>query len=247
VNMPGFEKYDLSKIKLIASGAAPLPLTVLDSMRRSFSSSVVIEAYGLTECSMGATANPPIPELTKVGSVGMPVFDTECKAVDPNTGKELPPGQEGEICIKGPQVMVGYWNRPEATAEVLKDGWLYTGDIGKEDEDGYFFITDRKKDMIIYKGYNVYPRELEEILFTHQAVEMCAVVGKPDVQSGEYPVAFVKLKAGQQITAQELIEFVNKQVAAYKKLREVIFKDVIPVSGAGKVLKRELRDEIVKK
>lgn len=247
VNMPGFEKYDLSKIKLIASGAAPLPLTVLDSMRKSFSKSVVIEAYGLTECSMGATANPPIPELTKIGSVGMPVFDTECKVVDPNTGAELRPGQVGEICIKGPQVMSGYWNRPEATAEVLKDGWLYTGDIGKEDEDGYFFITDRIKDMIIYKGYNIYPRELEEVLFSHPAVEMCAVIGKPDVQAGEIPVAFVKLLAGQQAIAEELIEFVNKQVAAYKKLREVIFKDMIPVSAAGKVLKRELRDEIAQK
>lgn len=247
VNMPGFEKFDLSKIKLIVSGAAPLPLTVLDSMRKSFSKSVVIEAYGLTECSMGATANPPIPRLTKIGSVGMPVADTECKVVDPNTGADLPPGQIGEVCIKGPQVMGGYWNRPEATAEVLKDGWLYTGDIGKEDEDGYFFITDRIKDMIIYKGYNVYPRELEEVLFSHPAVEMCAVIGKPDVQTGEIPVAFVKLLAGQQATAEALIEFVNKQVAAYKKLREVIFKDMIPVSAAGKVLKRELRDELAQK
>jgi long-chain acyl-CoA synthetase len=238
VNMPGFEKYDLSKIKVIASGAAPLPLTVLDAMKKSFSKSVVVEAYGLTECTMGATANPPIPELTKVGSVGIPVFDTECKVVDPYSGKELQPGQEGEICIKGPQVMVGYWNRPEATAEDLKDGWLYTGDIGKEDEDGYFYITDRKKDLIIYKGYNVYPREIEEILFAHPAIEMCAVVGKPDVQSGEYPVAFVKLKAGQQVTAEQIIEFVNKQVAAYKKVR---------VSAAGKVQKRVLRDELMQK
>lgn len=245
VNMPGFEKYDLSKIKLIASGAAPLPLIVLDSMKKSFSKSVVIEAYGLTECSMGAISNPPIPELTKVGSVGMPVADTECKVVDSYTGEELPPGQAGEICIKGPQVMGGYWNRPEATAEVLKDGWLFTGDIGKVDEDGYFFITDRIKDMIIYKGYNVYPRELEEVLFSHPAVEMCAVIGKPDVQAGEIPVAFVKLLAGQQATAEALIEFVNKQVAAYKKLREVIFKDMIPVSAAGKVLKRKLRDQII--
>lgn len=244
VNMPGFEKYDLSKIKLIASGASPLPLIVLNSMKKLFSKSVVIEAYGLTECSMGAISNPPIPELTKVGSVGMPVADTECKIVDSYTGEELPPGQAGEICIKGPQVMSGYWNRPDATSEVLKDGWLFTGDIGKEDEDGYFFITDRIKDMIIYKGYNIYPRELEEVLFSHPAVEMCSVIGKPDVQAGEIPVAFVKLLAGQQATSEALIEFVNKQVAAYKKLREVIFKDMIPVSAAGKVLKRKLRDQI---
>lgn len=247
VNMPGFEKYDLSKIRLIASGAAPLPLAVLDSMKKSFPKSVVIEGYGLTECSMGATANPPIREMTKAGSVGIPVADTECRVVDPATGAELPPGHEGEVCIKGPQVMIGYWNRPEATAAVLKDGWLHTGDIGKEDEDGYFFITDRIKDMIIYKGYNVYPRELEEVLFSHPAVEMCAVVGKTDPDAGEIPVAFVKLLAGQKATAEELIGFVNNQVAAYKKIREVIFRDMIPVSAAGKVLKRELRDELARK
>jgi len=247
VNMPGFEKYDLSKIRLIASGAAPLPLAVLDSMKKSFPKSVVVEGYGLTECSMGATANPPIREMTKAGSVGIPVADTECRVVDPATGAELPPGHEGEVCIKGPQVMIGYWNRPEATAAVLKDGWLHTGDIGKEDEDGYFFITDRIKDMIIYKGYNVYPRELEEVLFSHPAVEMCAVVGKTDPDAGEIPVAFVKLLAGQKATAEELIGFVNNQVAAYKKIREVIFRDMIPVSAAGKVLKRELRDELARK
>ena len=242
VNMPGFERHDLSGIKLIASGAAPLPLTVLNSLRIAFSSGVVIEAYGLTECSMGATSNPPLPELTKAGSVGLPVFDTECRVADPETGEELPPGREGEICIKGPQVMRGYWNRPDATAEVLKDGWLYTGDIGREDEDGYFYITDRKKDMIIYKGYNVYPREIEEILFTHPAVEMCAVLGRPDVRAGELPVAFVKLREGRTAADDELLAFVNGQVAAYKKLREIIFRDVIPVSATGKVLKRELRE-----
>jgi long-chain acyl-CoA synthetase len=244
VNMPGFEKYDLSGVKLIASGAAPLPLTVLDAMCRSFSKSVVIEAYGMTECAMGASANPPIAGMTRVGSVGLPVFDTELKVVDVNTGEDLPPGSEGEICIRGPQVMMGYWQKPEATAETLKDGWLYSGDIGKEDEDGYFFITDRKKDMIIYKGYNVYPREIEELLFTHPAVEMCAVIGKPDAQGGEIPVAFVQLKKDVQATADALIAHVNGQVAAYKKLREVIFVDMVPVSAAGKVLKRELRDRL---
>lgn len=244
VNMPGFEKYDLSGVKLIASGAAPLPMTVLDAMKKSFTSSVVIEAYGLTECAMGATCNPPIPEKTRAGSVGLPVFDTECKVVDPATGEDLPPGQEGEICVRGPQVMVGYWNRPEATAEVLKDGWLYTGDIGREDADGYFYITDRKKDLILYKGYNVYPREIEEVLFTHPSVEMCGVVGKQDEKAGELPVAFVQLKSGTQATADELIEYVNAKVAAYKKLREVFFTDMVPVSPAGKVLKRELRDQL---
>lgn len=244
VNMPGFEKMDLSGVKLIGSGAAPLPNSILTSMQRAFKSSVVIEAYGLTECAMGAACNPPIPGKTKPGSVGLPVFDTDIKTVDTVTGEELPPGQEGEICIRGPQVMKGYWGRPDATAEVLKDGWLFTGDIGKLDEDGYVYVTDRKKDMILYKGYNVYPREIEEILFTHPAVEMCGVVGKPDESAGELPVAFVQLKAGRTVTAEDLMAFVNERVGAYKKLREVVFTPMVPVSPAGKVLKRELRNRL---
>jgi long-chain acyl-CoA synthetase len=191
---------------------------------------------------MGATSNPPERSQIRPGSVGIPVFDTECKVVDLETGEDLPPGKEGEICIKGPQVMQGYWNNPEETAEVLKDGWLYSGDIGKEDEDGYFYITDRKKDMIIYKGYNVYPRELEETIFTHPAVEQCAVIGKEDIDVGEKPIAFVQLKQGAEATAEEIIEHTNSQVAAYKKIREVKFLEAIPVSPAGKVLKRELRE-----
>jgi long-chain acyl-CoA synthetase len=241
VNLLDFENYDLSGIKLATSGAAPLALPVLDKMLEAFSG-VVCEAYGMTECTMGATANPPDRDHIRQGSVGIPVFDTECKVVDLQTGEDLPPGQEGEICIKGPQVMQGYWNRPDATAEVLKDEWLYTGDIGKQDEDGYFYITDRKKDMIIYKGYNVYPRDLEEVIFTHPAVEQCAVIGKPDMDVGEVPVAFVQLKDGAETSVEEVMEHTNSQVAAYKKIREVRFVDAIPVSAAGKVLKRELRD-----
>ena len=241
VNLPNFDTYDLSGVKLATSGAAPLALPVLDKMLEAFSG-VVCEAYGMTECTMGATANPPDRAHIRQGSVGIPVFDTECKVVDLASGEDLPPGKEGEICIKGPQVMQGYWNKPEETAEVLKDGWLYTGDIGKEDEDGYFYITDRKKDMIIYKGYNVYPRELEEAIFTHPAVEQCAVIGKPDLDVGEAPVAFVQLKQGAEATAEDLMKHTNSQVAAYKKIREVKFLDAIPVSPAGKVLKRELRE-----
>jgi len=241
INLPDFESYDLSRIKLAVSGAAPLALPVLDKMLKAFSG-VVCEAYGLTECTMAATANPPSRDGFKQGSVGLPLFDTECKVIDVATGQDLPPGAEGEICIKGPQVMVGYWNRPEATAEVLKDGWLLTGDIGREDEDGYFYITDRKKDMIIYKGYNVYPREIEEVIFEHPAVQQCAVVGKPDLDAGEYPVAFVELKKGVEATGEEIKEFVNRQVAPYKKIRELRFLEAIPVSPAGKVLRKELRN-----
>jgi len=241
VNLPDFDTYDLSSIKLASSGAAPLALTVLDKMLETFSG-VVCEGYGMTECTMGATANPPDRAHIRPGSVGIPVFDTECKVADLVTGEDLPPDKEGEICIKGPQVMQGYWNEPEETAEVLKGDWLYTGDIGKMDEDGYFYITDRKKDMIIYKGYNVYPRELEEAIFTHPAVEQCAVIGKVDMNVGEAPVAFVQLIQGTEASAEELIAHTNSQVAAYKKIRDVRFLEAIPVSPAGKVLKRELRE-----
>lgn len=244
LSQPDFQQYDLSKIKFVASGAAPLPVSILEKMKSAFPSGAVVEAYGLTECTMGAVCNPPIPGKGKIGSVGLPVFDTEVRVVNPETGQELPPGEEGEICIKGPQVMVGYWQRPEATAEVLRDGWLYTGDIGREDADGFFYITDRKKDMIIYKGYNVYPREIEELIYAHPAVELCGVVGKPDEAGGEIPVAFVQVKAGHQVTEAGLIDHVNSQIAAYKKLRQVVFTDSVPVSPAGKVLKRELRDRL---
>jgi long-chain acyl-CoA synthetase len=137
--------------------------------------------------------------------------------------------------------MQGYWNRPDETAKVLKNGWLHTGDIGREDEYGYFYITDRKKDMIIYKGYNVYPREIEEVLIRHQGVAQCAVVGKSEIEVGEAPVAFVQVLKGAEVTREELLNHTNSQVAAYKKLRDIIFIDALPVSPAGKLLKRELR------
>ena len=245
VNLPDFDSYDLSGIKLAVSGAAPLALPILDKMLNAFSGTVC-EAYGLTECTMGATANPPQREGLRVGSVGLPVFDTEVKVIDLATGEDLPVGETGEICIKGPQVMRGYWNRPEATDDVLKGEWLLTGDVGREDEDGYFYITDRSKDMIIYKGYNVYPRELEEVIFEHPAVQQCAVVGKVDEATGEFPVAFVELKQGVSAAADEIMAHVNGQVAPYKKVREVIFLDAIPVSPAGKVLRKDLRDQINK-
>jgi long-chain acyl-CoA synthetase len=196
---------------------------------------------------MGATSNPHGRGNAKIGSVGLPVFDTELKVIDLKTGEVLSSGKEGEVLIKGPQVMKGYYNKPEATAAVLEDGWLHTGDIGKLDDDGFLYITDRLKDMIIYKGYNVYPRELEEVLFQHSAVEQCAVLGKPDAERGEVPVAFVKLVGGAEATAEELAEYANSRLAAYKKIREVIFVDEIPVSGAGKVLKRELRESLAAK
>lgn len=244
INHPDFEKYDLSMVRYAGSGAAPLPTAIIEKMTNKLGVNFISEGYGLTECTMGATMTPPSQTGARQGSVGLPVFDTEIKIVDIATGREQPAGQEGEVLIKGPQVMQGYYNKPEATAEVLKDGWLHTGDIGKMDDDGYLYITDRLKDMIIYKGYNVYPRELEEILFRFPAVEQCAVVGKPDPDGGEIPVAFVKLAPGKEATPEEVMQYMNAEVAAYKKIRQVVFTDEIPVSAAGKVLKRELRKKL---
>ncbi len=247
INLPNLDSYDLSTVKTATSGAAPLPVAVMERLLDVFPQGYVSEAYGLTECTMGATSNPHGRGNAKIGSVGLPVFDTELKVIDLKTGEVLSSGKEGEVLIKGPQVMKGYYNKPEATAAVLEDGWLHTGDIGKLDDDGFLYITDRLKDMIIYKGYNVYPRELEEVLFQHSAVEQCAVLGKPDAERGEVPVAFVKLVGGAEATAEELSEYANSRLAAYKKIREVIFVDEIPVSGAGKVLKRELRESLAAK
>jgi long-chain acyl-CoA synthetase len=226
---PDIDKRDLSSVRSITSGAAPLPVEVLEELKHRFPDAEVREGYGLTEVTMGATANPSWSSgLTKVGTVGVPVFDTEVKLVD------------GEICIRGPQVMRGYHNRPDATAEVLDDeGWLRTGDIGVLDDDGYLTIVDRKKDMLIYKGYNVYPRELEELLFQHPSVANAAVVGKRDLAAGELPVAFVVLSDGTD--PQTVLEWVNERVVPYKKLRDIRRVAEIPVSAAGKVLRRELR------
>ncbi len=245
VNHPDFKKYDLSTIRIVGSGGAPLPVPVLDQMLRSFPG-VITEGYGLTEVTCVCITTLPSREGLKPGSVGLPIADTEVKIVDLETGREeLPPGEVGEICIKGPQVMQGYWNKPQETKNVLRDRWLYTGDIAREDEDGYFYIVDRKKDMLIYKGYNVYPRDLEEIMAKHPAVQQCAVIGKADPEAGEIPVAFVVLKGGAAATAGELLDYCAQKVAPYKKIRKVILKKELPVSGAGKVLKKELRKELV--
>lgn len=244
VRHPDFMKRDLSSVRKINSGAAPLPVELIHALQKRFPNAIINEAYGLTEVTMIALANPSFKSgVRKAGTVGIPVFDTEVK-VCPLDGSDeaLPPGVEGEVCIKGPQVMLGYYNKPEETAAVLKDGWLRTGDIGVMDEDGYVRIVDRKKDMLIYKGYNVYPRELEELLFTHPAVANAAVIGKPDPEAGEIPKAFVTLKEDAIVTAEELMNFVNEQVVPYKKIRELEFIDEIPVSAAGKVLKRVLRE-----
>ena len=231
----------MSGIKAVGSGAAILSPSLISALEEKFPRRI-LEGYGMTEATMGAVNSPPTPKIWRPGSVGLPIPDTEIKIVDPEKGEtELPIGEAGEICIRGPQVMKGYLNRPEETAQVLRSGWLYSGDIGRLDEDGFLYIVDRKKDMLIYKGYNVYPRDLEETLNTHPAVAQSAVVGKKDPRSGELPAAFVRLVPGKTATEQELIEYANQRLAAYKKIRILKIVDSLPVSAAGKILKRELK------
>jgi len=242
---PDFTSRDLSAIRGLSSGAAPLPLPVLDALQGRFPDALIGEGYGLTEVTMMATANPSWRSgVRNAGTVGVAAYDTEVRVVDLD-GAPLPTGERGEVCIRGPQVMQGYLHRPEATAEVLSDGWLRTGDIGTFDTDGYLSIVDRAKDMLLYKGYNVFPRELEELLHAHPAVAGAAVVGRPDAEVGELPVAFVVLVPGAAVTAAQLQDHINAQVVPYKKLREVHLVDAIPVSAAGKVLRRELRAGLI--
>jgi len=243
LNHPGVEKLDFSSVKWIPSGAAPLPVEHIQRMMELVPGAVLMEAYGLTEMTMGAVSNPANwSGRREVGSVGIPVFDTDVKIVDlDDPSLEIGFDELGEICLTGPQIMKGYHNRPDETAKVLRGGWVHTGDIGRLSKDGYLYVADRKKDMLIYNGYNVYPRELEEILHSHPAVAGCVVIGKPDSRRGEIPKAFVVRRPDTSVTGEELMEMVAERVSSYKKLREVEFIDNIPVNLAGKPLRRELR------
>jgi long-chain acyl-CoA synthetase len=241
---PSFHTADLSSVRSIGSGAAPMNHAMINALRERFADVIVVEGYGLTEATMGAVISPTYRSATrKVGSVGLPIFDTELKVVSPEGGEDpLPPGERGEVCLRGPQIMRGYRNRPKETEAALVDGWLHTGDIGILDEDGYLSIVDRKKDMLLYKGYNVFPRELEELLITMPGVAAAAVVGRPSADVGELPVAFVVPRG--ELDADALMAALNEKVLPYKRLREIHVVDEIPVSAAGKVLKRELRQRL---
>jgi len=242
---PDFKKYNLSSVRFCISGSAPLPPEVQKRWMEA-TGGVLVEGYGLTESSPVTHCNPLDRSMktVKVGSIGLPWPDTDAKIMDMETGQmELGVGETGELVVKGPQVMKGYWNMAQETADVLRDGWLYTGDIGKMDEDGYFYITDRKKDLIKYKGYSVYPREIEDVLYEHPAVKLCAVVGKPDPVASEIPKAFVVLKDGATATEEEIKKFVNEKVAPYKAIRELEFRKELPMTLIGKVLRRVLQEE----
>jgi len=237
--------YDLTSIRVCISGASSLPPQVQKRFMQ-VTGGFLAEGYGLTEASPVTHCTPVdrTMKTVKVGSIGLPLPDTDARIVDVKTGeKTLPPGETGELAVKGPQVMLGYWQKPEETELVLCDGWLLTGDIARMDADGYFYITDRKKDLIKYKDYSVYPRELEDVLYEHPAVKLCAVIGKPEPVVGEIPKAFIILKDGATASEQEITAFVNEKVAPYKAIRELEFRRELPLSSAGKVLRRALRDE----
>ncbi len=245
------KKIDFSSLWVLVSGAAPCPPEVLKKFK-SMTAARLVEAYGMTETSPAATVTPFGGKI-KLGSVGLPISDTEIKLVDIDSGtKEVPMGEPGEIVIRGPQVFKGYWNKPEETRNQLKNGWLYTGDIGKMDEEGYFYIVDRKKEMVIVSGFKVYPREVDDVLYEHPAVQMAATLGVPDpAKPGSEKVkAFIVLKPSYKPSEelkQEIIEFARKSLAPYKVPKIIEFRSEVPTSLVGKVLKRPLKEEEVKK
>ncbi|MFC9386960.1 class I adenylate-forming enzyme family protein [Streptomyces venezuelae] len=246
---PALSRNDLSSVTLVASGAAPIDTVALTQLREVFPHARVCEGYGLTEATMGLAGAPLRSEIeTPLGSVGVPLFDTEIEIRSPLDGRTvLPQGETGEIWARGPQITDGYQGHPELTAVQYRGGWLRTGDMGRLDEHGHLFLVGRAKDMIIYKGYNVYPQPLEEILCSHSAVAQAAVVGAPSETAGEVPVAFVVLRPGVVPTdglADELMAHVADQVAPYQKVRAVHIVEALPVTPTGKILKSALRQRL---
>jgi len=236
-----FRKMDLSFIKGFFSGAAPLAADTIRDLK-DLTGATMLEVYGLTETSPVVTATPWGGTI-KPGTVGTPVADTDFRIVDAETGtKEMPAGEIGEIIIKGPQIMMGYYKKPEETAKTLKGGWLFTGDLGFFDEDGYLTIVDRKKDMVIAGGYNIFPIEIDNVLFEHPKVLEACAVGVPDEYRGETIKAFVVVKEGETLTEEEITAYCKEKLAAYKVPRKIEFMDELPKTAVGKVLRRELRD-----
>jgi long-chain acyl-CoA synthetase len=239
LNYPDADQYNLNGLTWCVSGGAPMPVEVMKTFDEKYHVNI-LEGYGLSETSPVASFNP-IGRPKKAGSIGTPIWGVEMRLVD-DDGKVIDaPDERGEIQIKGHNVMKGYWKRPEATAEAMKDGWFATGDIATRDADGYYFIVDRKKDMILRGGFNVYPREVEEILYTHPAIAEAAVIGIGHPTHGEEVKAVVVLKVGARVTEQEIIDHCREHLAAYKYPRVVEFREVLPKTATGKILKRELR------
>jgi len=241
LNFPGIERMNVSSIKACFSGSAPLPVDVM-SRFETLTGGKITEGFGLTETSPITHVNP-LNGLRKPGSIGIPLPATDIKVVDAETGtRELGLNEEGELCIRGPQVMAGYWKRPEDTARMIRDGWLYTGDLARLDDDGYAFICGRKKDMIIVSGYNVYPDEVDQVLFAHPQILEAATIGVPDAQRGERIKSFVVLRPGAQATADEILAYCRKELAPFKVPKEIAFLPELPKSAMLKILRRELRE-----
>ncbi len=246
INHPKVKSFNLSSVKRCVSGSAPLPVDTLHRFEE-LTGAIISEGFGLSETSPVTHSNPLIGRR-KPGSIGVPLPDTDAKVVDIETGTQvMPPGETGELALAGPQVMAGYWNKPEETADMIRNGWLYTGDLARVDEDGYHYIVGRKKDMILCGGFNVYPDEIDRILAGHPAVVEAATIGIPDARRGETVKSFVVLKAGQQAGAEELIAFCRENLAPFKVPREIEFRSELPKSTILKLLRRELRDQEMKK
>ncbi|MFI2708319.1 class I adenylate-forming enzyme family protein, partial [Nocardioides sp. CER28] len=233
-----YQDYDLSSLVSFGSGGAPLLPSLREKVEKAFGV-VILEGYGCTETSAIVTASTV--ETSRPGSVGKPAAHAEVAIMAPD-GTVLPAGEEGEICVRGSGVMLGYWNSPELSAQTVRDGWLHTGDVGRLDEDGYLYVVDRVKDLIIRGGFNVYPRDVEDVLVEHPAVAAAAVVGRPDEESGEEVVAVVQLAPGGEATAEELIAFAQARLAKYKYPREVIVVPAVPLTSVGKINRRAVRD-----
>jgi long-chain acyl-CoA synthetase len=244
--LPDIDKYDLTSLRGIFVGAAPMPMAVMDEFKKR-TGAELIEGYGLTEAVTAISCNP-FHGAKKPGTIGIPFPDVEWRIMDLTEGKdEMPLGEAGEIVVRCPELMTGYLNQPELTAKTLRDGWLYTGDIGVMDEDGFITIVDRKKDLVIVSGFNVFPSEIDEVLHQHPQVAEAVAVGLPHPKKGEYIKAYVVPKAGQKLDPQEVIAFCKKNLSAYMVPKEVEVRDDLPKSMIGKVLRRELREEEEKK
>jgi long-chain acyl-CoA synthetase len=248
LNHPNLKKTDMSCIKGAFSGSAPLPVEVIHDFEKA-TGATIVEGFGMTETTPVTHVNPFAGGTRKVGSVGVPISDTECRIVDLEDGvTDMPVGERGELIVKGPQIMLGYKGKPDETAQTLRNGWIYTGDIATMDEDGYFYIVDRKKDMIISGGFNVYPRDVDEVFYLHPKVQEACSIGIPHPVRGESVKVFVVLKEGETATQEELIEYCKTRLATYKLPTEIEFRKELPKTNVGKILRKQLRaDELEKR
>jgi long-chain acyl-CoA synthetase len=241
LQFPTDKEYDFASVRLSVSGGAPMPVALMQAFEQKFNT-IIIEGDGPTECSPVTSVNPPFG-ARKPGSVGLPLTGCEIKIFDDND-RELAVDEVGEIVVRGENVMLGYHNLPEATQEAMRNGWYHTGDLGKIDSDGYVYIVDRKKDMLLVGGFNVYPREVEEVLYQHPAIASAAVIGTPDPLRGDEVTAVIVFKPGVEVADRDIINFCRERLANFKVPRKVIRRDALPLGGTGKVVKRLLRKEL---